>query len=80
MGMVILKVRSDYLGAGAKTTFGGGGLLLRGGFVLFLDLDGGHMNVSFVFFKLNVCFMYVCYISQLKNEETNQIIAPSGCT
>lgn len=60
MGTVILKVRSDYLGAGAKTTVGGwGALLLRGGFVLFLDLGDGHMNISFVFFKLNVCFMYV---------------------
>lgn len=78
MGMIILKVRSDYLGAGAKTTVGG--LLLRGGCVLFLDLGDGHMNISFVFFKLNVCFMIVCYISQLKNEETNQVIAPGGCT
>lgn len=44
--------------------------------VLFLDSGDGHMNVCLVFFKPNVCCMYICYISQFKNEETIQIIAP----
>jgi hypothetical protein len=36
------------------------------GFVLFLGLDNNHMNVYFAFFKLNVCFMYMCCVFQLR--------------
>lgn len=32
---------------------------MRGGFVLFLDLDDGHMNVYFVFFKMCILGMRV---------------------
>ena len=73
-GMLILKVRRVITWEREGT--GWGGLLEGRDFVLFLDLGGGHRNVCFVFFKLDIYWTHVCYISQLKNEERVQIIAP----
>ena len=59
MGIATLKVRRVITWVGT----GWGGLLVRGGFVLFLDLGDGHRNVCFVVFKLHVCFVFVCHTS-----------------
>lgn len=73
-GIFILKVRREITWEG-KRIGGRGGLLVGGDFgLLFLDLGDGNMNVCFVFFKPNVCFMYICHISQIKNEEANQVM------